>query len=1446
MKYVQASSESAGATLAQQAKYTESMQYSLEKLNNAWEALIKGMSSSEFFITVVDALTELLKVLENISPLILPIGGALAALFGAGNNITSGFITVITALLNGNTGSFNESVLGKGLKNWIELFNAIKKHSNKLKDFIAQMPALAAGELAAGVAGAEGAIGVTSFGAAFKAALPELAAVAVILTALILIINKLNNPTKKAKENIKNLYAEIYNRQENVDNVKDLVEQYKELDKQVVKTADDYEELASLQQQIIEATENPNLFTVSGGIDDEVYQKWLDEQKQAQIDSTLEEYKNIQKLGGLSDAYYGDDADSYTKAAALNIETMKQLTGEYTDATAAIKKYYENLETYSLEEKQLAEDNAKQAMALEQKYQIKTGTTKTWTKDSTITDVNEQQKVMQHGINGVDWEWDQGSDGTGAIIIKKNIKYEVTEEKSIAEVIAEKIEGTDPTAVIDALNKWMNDDELTATDKQVKNYVMGLDFTELEGEFGTTGTTNFLQYLSTMNEEYAAAVAVWRTKNGEFEKALNDAREIINGLGDDISLEKINQFLNLVDIGNGEGQVSYDTYANAISDVYKQISDEATEAAWSSEDFINTLTEGGVKLTDVADVLETILNDVMDMDWSSTITGVNATISSINSINDALAEGDISSVYKDLYALMQEYPQYANQIVDSIINQGEISSEVVEGMASNAQALALTQMETDKAVAEEKAAQYRQEAENLAIMSDETYEQHLADARAELGVENLTQEQINKIIDSRVQAETQASEIILKQQKQIAEARMKAEAGDNNIDTTAYSEKVVEIYQGTFDESKVSNSRAEAIRYAVQQAENYTNQAKAIQALIDGVKNNKLNLFKGISKSSGSSATDEVKEYAAQLTELYNIERKIAGLDTRKNLIDSLADYYEELGDGAAQRAATKKGIELLKEQTKYYEQQIEVAEKMANTLLKSMSKQAASIVYVDKETQQLMIDYNKYSNATDEVKEEIDDLVDEYQELIEKADEGTEALLNYQLELEKYMNNIRDKTIEYQNELKDAFIKYYQDIYQAQIDALEKESELLDERKELYQDAFDEEDYNDELKELSNNRETIIKKLAKLEGASDSKSKAERTSLLEQLEEANKSYNDKVTEYNRDALLEQIDQEKDGIEERVALLEELMDDIPNKVEMLEAAITELTNSGLDNVIRFLQQWSDEWSTALSTERQQIEEEWTSMYEYLYGDEAQNSFTTYYDNLLKKAKDTYAAIAAAASNAANSGSSSSSSKSSGNTYTGSSGGDNDEDEPSTNVKNNWQLNQNQQYFDTEKSKTSTKGRGTVGGGAYDALTGDKIAASNTIKTNYSSSTAISSEYTLLDKLKKYGTNTKWYSNAKGGLIDFTGPTWVDGTKSNPEAFLNAHQTAMFENLTASLEKMYNNNSDIANGSPITIENVTVNTNQLNNGQDWYASGGKLAQGLQDTLRKRGIVTNINQ
>ena len=45
---------------------------------------------------------------------------------------------------------------------------------------------------------------------------------------------------------------------------------------------------------------------------------------------------------------------------------------------------------------------------------------------------------------------------------------------------------------------------------------------------------------------------------------------------------------------------------------------------------------------------------------------------------------------------------------------------------------------------------------------------------------------------------------------------------------------------------------------------------------------------------------------------------------------------------------------------------------------------------------------------------------------------------------------------------------------------------------------------------------------------------------------------------------------------------------------------------------------------------------------------------------------------------------------------------------------------------------------------------------------------------LSDDQKKKGYTLLKF--AQGGMVDFTGPAWVDGTKSRPEAFLNADDT----------------------------------------------------------------------
>ena len=77
----------------------------------------------------------------------------------------------------------------------------------------------------------------------------------------------------------------------------------------------------------------------------------------------------------------------------------------------------------------------------------------------------------------------------------------------------------------------------------------------------------------------------------------------------------------------------------------------------------------------------------------------------------------------------------------------------------------------------------------------------------------------------------------------------------------------------------------------------------------------------------------------------------------------------------------------------------------------------------------------------------------------------------------------------------------------------------------------------------------------------------------------------------------------------------------------------------------------------------------------------------------------------------------------------------------------------------------------------------------------------------LEQLRGYKT---------GGYVDFTGPTIVHGSKSKPEAFLNAKQTALFENLRDSLikqSKVKTSNKDTYEET-VQIENVNINVQEV--------------------------------
>ena len=83
------------------------------------------------------------------------------------------------------------------------------------------------------------------------------------------------------------------------------------------------------------------------------------------------------------------------------------------------------------------------------------------------------------------------------------------------------------------------------------------------------------------------------------------------------------------------------------------------------------------------------------------------------------------------------------------------------------------------------------------------------------------------------------------------------------------------------------------------------------------------------------------------------------------------------------------------------------------------------------------------------------------------------------------------------------------------------------------------------------------------------------------------------------------------------------------------------------------------------------------------------------------------------------------------------------------------------------------------------------------------------------KDKKY----KPYEYATGGLADFTGPAWLDGTPSKPELVLNAQDTKNFVALKDVLSKVIGSTGAVENTYGNATYEININVDHLNNDYD---------------------------
>lgn len=1342
--FIEDSAESEGATLAQNAKTYETVQYSLEKMNNAYEKLMTSFGSNSVLRTFLGLITEVINILSTPIGHATMLGGGIALLVGNFKEITTTVAKAEKAIedfggqikrnisdiakIFSQRKSFNGSNLSNAFKGIQDIFkdgsivniadldnlddvlqriNDTTELNNKLTPN--QIDNL--NQLGFAIDKETGKLKLSTTTWTLK----NIAMTAGIATITIVIglLYNLSKRTERLNQELATLYSDQYNNKELINNVKDLVKEYEELNNKIIKTNEELEQMKSLQKQINEYT-GGDMFDLNGDIDETAINKWESDSIEKQISYLKDGLNNINKLGGLEEVLASSDASS--AAMAKTIATIQELTKNYDDLGEAVKAYYEKLanEGYTEEEKTRADLRIQARTVAGQTYNYTE-----WVEDpyaigvggGYYSDVTEP--LSDYIEENTDYDLDD--------IINNLIEH--NSEKT-AEL--EELYGTLPVAVLDLLN---------ATDNAVASSILSLGWTD------------------TVEEALKKQEELLNNYSEDFILSVNDS---LSNLG----IEKVSreQFEELANIIKNTGIDSEKTF--------NDLENFAKENGISVEKLINEY----IKLA------EEIYN-IPTIDEQLNVTRLS--IKNVQDLNNAIA--DHSVTFEQLYSYLNSLSEkHRQRVVNDIATEGQISAETAKLIQqneidkfNNKIDIQIKEKQAQKIAVEGMIQQTQYMLDNIKVLQDSELDNAINNYNAQM---RACQESKNRMLEMERQF-----------QRNVEIIEDGGTAGDINA-FEALNKRDFHSQNEFIDNLKVRleqlkdkwnslDSEVSALEILKMQGNELFNLGDAFGSVADGA----------------GDAADALEEYERQLNEVAAATERLNAINARMDLLNTYKDLYEGR-DGAAYVKLLEQEIELLNEQSKAYENLI-TAQKQEQNNLKNGVEQAVLDVFevVDGRLIPVM---SKYNNLTDEQAKVADEFFESYNELTDGINDNTTAIIENQNAIKELQEYKRDQTIELQKIIIDAIKAEQKAIYEAQKEALEKQKEYLEKRKQLYEDAFAEEDYNNELSKLEEEKIKLQEQIAGLSGATDSTSKQKRTELEQSLSDILKEINDKTLEYNRDALLDSIDEEIAAKEDEQQTIEEIYNQRVEDYAWLQEQMELIAAEGWETILGYLKQWDEEYIQSTDLMKEKTEEEWKFLYEtsnYYLNDTATNAKISFekISSSLRAETDkmiSYWNNVKAAAEAANA------------------------------IKNNGGRTPKTVYV-------------------YD---GKEFSTYNQARNHVINTTSPSMAPYINELLSQIKTVTKY---SKGGYVKYTGLAMVHGSANNPEAFLSAKDTKNFEALKIALN---NNNLTNIGKDGLIIEEINISTQSLNSNQDWNNAGILLGNSLKNALRNRGIVTNLKR
>lgn len=109
---------------------------------------------------------------------------------------------------------------------------------------------------------------------------------------------------------------------------------------------------------------------------------------------------------------------------------------------------------------------------------------------------------------------------------------------------------------------------------------------------------------------------------------------------------------------------------------------------------------------------------------------------------------------------------------------------------------------------------------------------------------------------------------------------------------------------------------------------------------------------------------------------------------------------------------------------------------------------------------------------------------------------------------------------------------------------------------------------------------------------------------------------------------------------------------------------------------------------------------------------------------------------------------------------------------------------------------------------------------------------------FLEEIKMTLSSAYGVKFATGGLADFTGPAWLDGTKSRPEYVLNAGQTEAFFSLVDVLESLRFGSTKTTQNNGDSTFDIDINIEKIENDYDVEQMAEKIKTLIVDSSRYR--------